>query len=372
MSVPTIGIIMAGGSGERFWPLSRQKKPKQLLKLTNASRTLLDEAVDRLLPIIPPEHIFVATNQTLQEPIRAAMVHIPPENILAEPARRNTTGCLAYATAHILARYGRDNDDLIMAVTTADHRIGNDDDFRRTINASVWYAREKYALMVVGLQPNRPETGYGYIEVPAVSYPAASINGVSIYPTSRFREKPSLPDAETYLSSGHFYWNSGMFFWRVSNFMKALQQFLPDVHQSIHQMRDAITTGFNPDTIIASIFEKLPNVSIDFALMEKAEGVYMALGEFPWDDVGLWDSLSRYHAKDERQNVSIGDPILVDCQGVTVYNESGAERMAVGVVGLENVIVVATEDGVLVCHKDRAQDVRAVVEKLRERNAPQI
>lgn len=372
MSVPTIGIIMAGGSGERFWPVSRKQKPKQLLKLTGTSMTLLEEAVDRLLPIIPPDYIYIATSPALQEPIRAANIRIPSENILAEPARRNTTGCLAYTAAHLLARYGRDTGDLVMAITTADHRIGDADDFRRTITASVWFAREKNALMVVGLQPNRPETGYGYIEVPPVSYPSASINGVSIYPTTRFREKPSRAEAENYVASGHFYWNSGMFFWRLSNFLKALQRFTPDVHNSIFQMRDALATSPNPNAIIAPLFEKLPNLSIDYAIMEKADGVYMALGEFPWDDVGLWDSLSRYYPKDVNRNVSIGDPVLVDCRDVTVLNEPGAERMAVGVVGLENVIVVTTEDGILVCHRDHAQDVRAVVEKLKERNASQI
>ncbi|MBN2329858.1 MAG: mannose-1-phosphate guanylyltransferase [Candidatus Omnitrophica bacterium] len=372
MIVPTIGIIMAGGSGERFWPVSRKKKPKQLLRLTDGRLTLLEEAVERVLPIIPPERLFVATNQTLQEPIRAAMTRIPPENILAEPTRRNTTGCLAFAAAHLLARYGRTHDDMIMAVTTADHRIGDPEDFRKTIQAAIWYAKEKNALMVVGLHPDRPETGYGYIEIPEGAQPAAACEGVSIFPTHRFREKPSLPDAKAYLDSGHFFWNSGMFFWRMSVFLEAMKKFMPEVHQSILDMRDALITGFNPDSIVASVFEKLPNISIDYAIMEKADHVYMAQGDFPWDDVGLWDSLARYHSKDAQNNVAVGDPILIECQDVTVYNEPGGEKMAVGVLGMKDVIVVTTEDGVLVCPKNRAQDVRMIVERLKEQNASQI
>ncbi|MGC9329069.1 MAG: sugar phosphate nucleotidyltransferase, partial [Candidatus Hinthialibacter sp.] len=148
--------------------------------------------------------------------------------------------------------------------------------------------------------------------------------------------------------------------------------FMPDVHQSIFEMRDALVTGFNPDTIIASVFEKLPNISIDYAVMEKADKVFMVQGEFPWDDVGLWDSLARYHSKDGQNNVAVGDPLLIDCQNVTVYNEPGGEKMAVGVLGMKDVIVVTTEDGVLVCPKNRAQDVRMIVERLKEQNASQL
>lgn len=372
MISPSIGIIMAGGSGERFWPVSREKKPKQLLKLTHSDLNLLEEAIERLLPIVPTERLFVCTNQKLQDPIRASMTRIPPENILVEPARRNTTGCLSFATAHLLARFGKETEESIMAITTADHRIGDDDAFRNTIQAAIWYAREHDALMVVGLLPNRPETGYGYIEVPSTNHAAAAYKGIEIYPTSRFREKPSLAEAKDYISKGRFYWNSGMFFWRTSTFLSAMEKHAPEIHKNILAMRDAILTGYNPDSVVASLFEKLPNLSIDYVLMEKADHVFMAHGEFPWDDVGLWDSLSRFHEKDEHSNIAVGDPILLECKGVTAYNESGASRMAVGIIGMENVIVVTTEDGVLVCPKDRAQDVRKIVEKLKERNASQI
>ena len=369
---PPVGIIMAGGSGERFWPVSRQKKPKQLLKLNHEKMTLLDEAVDRLLPIMSPDQIFISTNQILQEPIRAAMTLIPPENILAEPVRRNTMGCMAYVTAHMIARYGKDANDMVMAITTADHRIGDDNLFRNTINAAIWYAKEKNALIIVGLKPTRPETGYGYIQVDSDIHASAAFEGVSIFPTTKFQEKPTLEKAQEYIDSGQFFWNSGMFFWKISTFLDELSKHSPEFSGSITEMRNALVTGKNSDSKIASIFEKLPNISIDYALMEKSDNVYLAHGEFPWDDVGLWDALSRFRTKDSKGNVAIGDPILIDCQDVTVYNEAGAKKMAVGVVGLKNVVVATTPDGILVCSKDKAQDVREVVKVLKDRKASQI
>ena len=372
MNFPTVAVIMAGGSGERFWPLSRRARPKQLLRLADEQRSLLEEALDRITGLAPVDRMFIAANTLLQEPIRRALPEFPPDQVLGEPERRNTTGCLAYAAAHILARLEETSEDILMACVTADHRIDDLEIFHRTLQAALAFARENDALLVVGIEPTRPETGYGYIEIADLSRPAAEPEGVPIHPVSRFHEKPPRSEAERYLASDRFYWNSGMFFWRISVFMAALDRYLPEVSRAVREMRDELRKPEPNATRIAEIFQRLPNLSIDFGLMEKANNIFMAPGHFAWDDVGSWDSLPRIWPQDEHGNVSVGDPVLIDCRNVTVYNEPGAEKLAVGVLGMENVVVVATADGILVCPRDRGQEVRKIVDRLKEKNAGQL
>lgn len=369
MSLPVIAVIMAGGSGERFWPLSRQKHPKQLLNLTHESKSMLEEAVDRLLPLVPAERIFIATNQLLQEAVQQQFTVIPKENVLGEPARRNTTGCLVWAAAHAMARLGGSSEDLKMAVTTADHRIGNDERFRQVIGAALSAAETPGVISTVGIAPTRPETGYGYIEVePGVK---ASIHDtIQVFPVEQFREKPDEETARQYIKTGRFYWNSGMFFWRLSSFIDGLNIAQPEITQTLNTIAQAIRNGA-PDEELRTHFETLPNLSIDYALMEHAKNVQVALGDFPWDDVGAWDALSRGD-EIEGETIAVGDPVLLDCENVTVYNQPGADNMAVGVLGMKNVIVVTSPDGVLVCPKDRAQDVKKIVAELKERDARQL
>lgn len=370
MKYPVLSVIMAGGSGERFWPVSRRLRPKQLLCLTDPEKCMLEEAIERILPLVPSDKIFIASNVLLQQPLRDALDQIPHENILCEPMRRNTAGCLVYAAAHALARWGDEAGDLLMAVTTADHRIGDLELFQDTVQAALNTAAEHDALVVMGIKPTRVETGYGYIEIAESGHPISSENGIEIYPAASFREKPKPEDAERYVQSGRFYWNSGMFFWKISTFINALQIHAPELARGAVSLANAMQRKDEDE--VKTIFEQLPDKSIDYALMEKAENVYMAVGEFTWDDVGAWDSLTRLHPADAQGNVALGDPVLIDCRNVTVYNEPGAEKMAVGIVGMENIMVVASEDGILICPKDRAQDVRKVVDDLKLRKAKQL
>ncbi len=372
MNIPTILVVMAGGSGERYWPLSRIRRPKQLLRLTHETKSMLEEALERVNPLIPYEHSFIAANRILRDTIIKSIPQLPKENVLGEPFRRNTSGCLAFAAAHALARYEENSDDILMAVLTADHRIGHDDQFRQTIAAALQYAGKHDSLGVIGITPTRPETGYGYIEIAEGTEPLPDEDGVKAYPVAQFREKPERELAERFLSTGRFYWNSGMFFWRVSVFMAELERVMPQLAQHVRDMRDILKTSSNPDPEIEAIFEQMENVSIDYALMEHASSVFMVRGRFIWDDVGSWDSLARVRPKDENGNVALGDPILVDCHDVTVYNEAGAEKMAVGVIGMENIVVITTDDGLLICPKNRLQEVRKIVECLKERDANQI
>jgi mannose-1-phosphate guanylyltransferase len=363
-----VNVIMAGGSGERFWPLSRRGKPKQLLRLTHHSASMLEEAVARMAPLIPSKHIFIVTGQHLVAPIRDAAVGVPPENVLGEPAKRNTSGALAYAAAMLLARYGGDGSDLTMAVTTADHRIGDVERFRKTISAAMSSAERDAVLVTLGIVPTRPETGYGYIQVAGEA--KTGKRDVPVLPVRSFHEKPSQERAEDFIASGRYYWNSGMFFWRVSTFLSELDRAYPALSDAIRKMAAAIKSGKPKQTL--AVFEKLEDISIDFALMERARRVAMARADFPWDDVGAWTALDRAYPKDSAGNVAVGDPVLIDAEDCIVYNAAGPAAVAVSVIGVEDLIVVITNDAALIVSKSRAQDVRHAVQELKRRRASQL
>lgn len=358
MSIKRVAVIMAGGAGERFWPLSRMHRPKQLLCLTSETDSLLQEAVKRIAPLIPPEDVYIQTGLHLQTAIQEANVGVPAQNVLAEPCKRNTSGCLAYATAHLLANYHGQAEDITLAVLTADHVIDDPGAFRDTVQAALDAAEQHNALVTIGVTPTRPATGYGYIHAP-------SSQG-DILTVKAFHEKPALEKAQHYLDRGEFYWNSGMFFWKASTFLAELDQNNPQLAQATRAMTSAMQNQNSAK--VNSIFESIEDISIDYALMEKARCVRMARARFGWDDIGTWAALDRTRTPDAQGNIPFGNPVLVDCHKTIVYNAPGAEKMTVGVVGLDNIIVVATEDAVLVLPKDRSEDVRLVLKELRARN----
>lgn len=364
-------VIMAGGVGERFWPLSRRTRPKQLLPLAGTGTPLLVDAIRRLRTVIPPEHTFVITGKHLVAPIRSAQQEVPPRNVLSEPHKRNTTGCLIYAVAALLQRFQCSPRDLTLGVLAADHLIGDTDEFHKTVRTAFDVAEAEDVLVTIGVKPTRPETGYGYIEVDSTRDPVSrSLRQPTVHTALRFREKPDQATAEAYLAASRFFWNSGMFFWRASTFLEQLAQADPVLGQTACRVIDAFGAG---DAQSASeLFATLPNLSIDYALMERASDVRVVSAAFAWDDIGAWDALGRCFPEDSGRNVGVGNPVLIDTKGSIVYCEPGSERMAVAVVGMSDVVVVATGDAVLVMPRNRAQDVRAVVEELRRRNAPQM
>ena len=364
-------VIMAGGSGERFWPLSRRSRPKQLLSLTDGKKTLLEQVVANISPLIPVKQVFLATGDFIAEAIREAHSDIPPENILTEPFKRNTAGCLVFAAAHLLARYGGDGSDITMAVFPADHHIGNPQKFGTVIKTALAAAEKEPVLVTVGITPSRPETGYGYLETAATPLSGSGVSGsIPVFPVLRFCEKPDLKTAKEYIASDRFFWNSGMFFWRLSVFIEELDRAAPEMCMSLNNIAEAL--GNNNLLKARTIFEKLDNISIDYALMEKSKRVLAVNGDFGWDDVGAWDALERTFPADEHGNISVGEPVLIDTKNCIVYNESGPDEKAVSVVGVEGLAVIVSDDGVLIIPKNRAQDVRNVVAELKKRNAKQV
>jgi mannose-1-phosphate guanylyltransferase len=356
--IQRFAVIMAGGSGERFWPASRQARPKQLLRLTDERRSMLEEAIDRIAPLIAPENVIVATNEILADPIAAAIPRLPRENVIAEPAKRNTAACLALAAAHLAKRVGPDG-EASMAVLTADHRITDEQRFRETVALALDFAEANDALVTIGVVPTRPETGYGYIEVAE----AGARGQGRVLPVGRFLEKPDLETARRFATSGRHLWNSGMFFWRVSSFLSGLDRHMPDLARATAAMRADLASGSG---CLSEIFSGLADVSIDVGLMERAGNVHVVPATFPWDDVGAWDALARTRVPDLQGNVADPGTVLVDARDCIVYNAAG-EAMAVAVVGVTGLVVATTPDAVLVCDRERAQDVKRAVAALRER-----
>jgi len=352
-------VIMAGGSGERFWPLSRMQRPKQLLALTS-DRMMIEEAIDRIAPIVPAERILIITSRVLQQPIIDALPGLPPENVIAEPAKRNTAPCLALACSVIEAREGG---DALMAVLTADHFIGDVEAFRHDVLVALSYAENNDALITLGIPPTRPETGYGYIRMTEKAAPS------QVTSVAEFREKPTIDVAMQYLRSGEYVWNSGMFFWRTHALADAMHANLPEVGSHINDMTSAISA--EDTSALESTFAKMPDISIDYGVMERAPNVFVVPASFPWDDVGSWDSLDRMQPRDEQGNVMQGAVTAVDTHNSVIVNAHDGAHVVTG-VGLDDVVIVVTNDATMVCTKERAQDVKLIVKTLRERGRTDV
>lgn len=346
-------VIMAGGSGERFWPLSRMKRPKQLLALTS-ERMMIEEAIDRITPIVPPERILIITSRLLRQPIIDALPGLPPENVIAEPAKRNTAPCLALACSVIESR---ERGDALMAVLTADHFIGDVEAFRHDVQVALSYAEHNDALLTLGIPPTRPETGYGYIRMTQKAAPS------HVTRVAEFKEKPSIDVAMQYLRSGDYVWNSGMFFWRTHALAGAMLSVLPEVGANIPSMTRSLSDA-SQDALDA-VFASMPDISIDYGVMERASNVFVVPASFPWDDVGSWDSLDRMQPRDDSGNVVQGAATTVNTSNSVIVNAHAGSHV-VTCVGLDDVVLVVTDDATMVCTKEHAQDVKLIVKSLRD------
>lgn len=370
-----VALIIAGGIGERFWPLSRLLRPKQLLPLGPGGSSLLADTVERITPLIPPESTYIVTGRTLLEPIRSAGLPVPAENVIAEPAKRNTAGALVFASAHLLALRGGVAREAILSVLPADHLIDDAEAFRSDVSTAMEVVAERGGLAVIGIPPSRPETGYGYIELTAEdaeTVEKATGKGVAsgAVPVAAFREKPDASAAAEFATSGRHFWNSGMFFWRMNDFLDELESASPDHFNVVEPLALALRDENEEEA--QHLFERLEDISIDYVLMEQARTVWMIPATFRWDDLGAWDALRRSIEVDSDGNITLGDSIRVNARNCVVVNDAGEEAVSVALVGVEGLTVVVTNDGVLVARTDRAQDVREAVRQLKEKGSTHL
>lgn len=344
-------IIMAGGSGTRFWPRSRAAWPKQFLVFGAGDQSLLQRTVRRIEAIIPPERVYVVTNVRHVSATREQLPRVPVDQILGEPAGRNTAPCIAWAAAHVRRR----DPNATLAVLPADPHIGDEASYMRVLQRAIDAATDD-ALVTIGITPNRAETGYGYIEL-------GDALGDGAFAAKRFVEKPDRERAESYLKSGRFLWNSGMFFFRVSAIMNAIEKHLPDLAAAMTRY-DAAARTQSEDALVAQTYPTLPSVSIDHGVMEKAERIVVVPGEFGWDDVGHWASAWDLADKDPRGNAAPDSGVLIDSDNCYVQTNTGR---IVALVGMHDLVVVDTQDALLIMPRERAQDVRDVIAELKRR-----
>lgn len=355
-------IIMAGGRGERFWPVSREKTPKQLIKLLG-NRSFLQQAVDRVLPLVPARNVIIITNAVQAPEVRKQLPELPKENVVAEPVGRDTCAAVTLGAAIVGAR----STTGVMAVLPADHVIPDEKKFRQVLADAFDIAERGQVIVTIGIQPTGPETGYGYIqsgnELPAPE-------GVKPYKTAffkaeRFVEKPNLEKAQEYLAAGNFRWNAGMFVWSFVTITNALSTHQKEMSEACHRWFDAAAKSpAKLATVLKKEYPEIRKISIDFALMEKAHNVVVADGSFEWDDLGAWPALARHVKQDAEGNAAIGDFVHVDSARNIVYDARTKVRTPVTLVGVKDCIVVLADDTTLIASKAEAQKIKELVKKL--------
>jgi mannose-1-phosphate guanylyltransferase len=350
-------VIMAGGKGTRFWPKSREKMPKHLLDIA-CEQTIIQETVRRIEPLIPLENILIVTGRSHSDELIKQLPRIPEENILIEPVGRNTAPCIGLAALHV---HRRSPDD-VMVVLPADHLISDAAQFRHILSIAAEISRQGDYFLTVGIKPTGPETGYGYLEEGPLK---ATVRGKNIHEVKSIREKPPLKTARAFVKKGHFFWNSGMFIWRAGVILRAIEQWLPDLHKGLLEIKSALGTD-REETVIHRVYRDLKPVSIDYGVMEKADNVLLIRGDFGWSDVGCWDALWEVTDKDEHGNAANVRGLFfgLDTRNSLVHSS----RKFVALVGVEDLIVVETEDSLLVCRRGCSQDVKKVVEMLEAKN----
>lgn len=350
-TVDRYAVILAGGQGKRFWPLSNSRHPKQLLRLLG-DRTMLQMAVDRVKDSIPIENIFVLTNQSLVAAARAAAPELPPENIVGEPIGRDTAPAVALSCALIAAR----NPKGVFAILTADQVMKQIPLFQKTIEEAGNIAAENDLIVTIGIQPREASTSFGYIET-ACEYESRA--GIDFLQAERFVEKPDLDTARRYLESGNYLWNAGMFIWSVDTLRKGLEQHSPQLAEMIDRLMPCVGHDDFLDRV-ADEYGALEKISIDYALMEKSKNIVVARGTFEWDDLGSWPALANHIEPDANGNVIVGDMQAIDANANIVYSQGRLTAL----IGVDDLVVVQSEGATLICPRGRAQDVKAIFDKL--------
>ena len=346
-------VILAGGSGTRFWPLSRRKRPKQLLRLLGKN-TLLEETVGRIGGIIPPERTYIFTSEWVRDEVSRVLPQIPRRQIVAEPASRNTAPTLGLAAHEILKR----DPDGVMVVLPSDHIITRPAAFRRILRAGCEWAAVEGRSVVLGLKPTRPETGYGYVRRGSL---AGRAGGCALYQVEKFTEKPALPVARRYVASRRYLWNGGMFLWRASTLVRNLARYQPRMARGLEKIARA--GGVSARRVLGREYPRLEKISIDYALMERIPQVFVVPADIGWSDVGSWAVVYELSPKDRKRDVRPAASLTLGAAGNMIFSP---DKFVV-TVGVRDLIIVETEDALLVCARERSQDVGKAVQEIEKR-----
>lgn len=346
--------IMAGGIGSRFWPMSRQNYPKQFLDILNTGKTMIQWTYDRFTSMVPPENIFVVTTKEYEHIVHEQLPELPMDNILSEPARKNTAPCIAYVSFKIFQKDPKAS----LIVAPADHLIVDQQEFMRVCQQALDFVNHINAFITLGMKPTYPNTGYGYIQHEPMEV-APNVNKVKT-----FTEKPNLELARTFLASGDFLWNAGIFVWQVKNIITAFEKYLPEIFEVFDAEREHFNT-IAEHQAIERIYPQCTNISIDFGIMEKAENVYVIPSSFGWSDLGTWNSAYENYEKDLQGNAIAGDNVLlVDTNNSMVH---ASHNKLLLLQGLQDFIVVDTEDVLLICKKEKEQEIKDYVAEVKRK-----
>ncbi len=347
-------VIMAGGSGTRLWPRSRRTKPKQLLDIVS-NKTMIQETVERLSPLVDGSHVIIVVGDIHFKEIDRQLAEVPSENIIIEPEGKNTAPCIGLAAIHIRAR----RKDAVMLVLPSDHLIGNASRFRKVARAAAEVARKGNHLVTIGIEPTFAETGYGYIQI---GDKVDSVNGEDVYEVVAFKEKPTRAVAKKFLKAGNYMWNSGMFVWTANTILEEIRTHLPELYDGLMKIEAAIAEGTERKAV-EKVYASLQPESIDFGVMEKAKKVLLLKGDFGWNDIGSWAAMEQIWPKDADGNFLNAEVLSIESSGNIIHST----KKLVAVIGLKDIVIIETEDAILVCAKDRAPDVRRVVDELKKR-----
>ncbi len=342
---------MAGGIGSRFWPMSTEQHPKQFIDILGYGQTMLQETVERFADIIPHENVYIVTNKLYYNIVKQQLPYLTDNQILLEPIMRNTAPCIAYACSKIALISPKAN----IVVTPSDHMISNSLVFRNTIRQSLFFVSTNDSIVTLGIQPDYPATGYGYIK-------KAKDGENGFYKVAAFKEKPNEATAATYVQSGEYYWNSGLFVWRADIINQAIASYLPDVASKFDAIKDTYYTAEEQEAI-NTYFPQCQNISIDYGVMEKAENVYVLPSEFGWSDLGTWRSLHELAPKDENRNVISGQAIAIESSDCVIKVSDGKRIV---VQGLSDYIVVESNGNILICRKDQEQRIKEFSQQLKD------
>ena len=351
----TYGVIMAGGGGTRFWPLSRKETPKQLLNLSG-KEIMVNETIDRLSQVAAKDNIFIVTNASQVKKMQEVTDgRILKEHILSEPSARNTAACVGYAAIKIAKTYG----DGIMVITPSDAYIKNNKEYANVLRKAIKEAADTSNLVTIGITPTFPATGYGYIHFEK--------SEAEVKKVLQFVEKPNLETAKNYVSTGEYVWNSGIFVWKASVILNKFKELLPDIYADLEKIAKSFGTEYEEKTL-NEVYPSIRSISIDYGIMEKSNDIKVVPGEFGWNDVGSWDMLGILHESDCDGNITVGNTLSIDTNNSIIYSSG----KLVATVGIDNLIVVETPDAIMVCPKDKAQDVKKIVDKLKEQKKEEL